>query len=90
MLERRILRCNGTETPRPSRARASWDQEGPSGDTGREEPRSQAKPRRLRQLSWLSSPPYHVCASWHGTADVVVLWSTLISPGEAFIAALER
>lgn len=53
MLEagRRILLCNWVETPCPSKTKFSWDQEGPSSSTGREEP---------RQLGCLSSPHYRV------------------------------
>lgn len=36
------------------------------------------------------SPALFLCSMPVGTADSVVLWSTLISPGEAFTAALER
>lgn len=36
------------------------------------------------------SPALFLCSMPVGTADSVVLWSTLISPGEAFTAALEH
>lgn len=44
-------------------------------------------PGAAAQLAFQPSLP---CPVPVGTADAVVLWSTLISPGEAFIAALEH
>lgn len=52
---------------------------------------SEAKPRRAPAVAaGLALQPSLPCPVPVGTADAVVLWSTLISPGEAFIATLEH
>lgn len=52
---------------------------------------SEAKPGRApAAAARLALQPSLPCHAPVGTTDAVVLWSTLISPGEAFIAALEH
>lgn len=69
----------------PSRAWSSRKQEGPSSSMDQEEPLQQGE-----ATAWLALQIPLPRPAPFGSADAVVLWRTLISPGEAFIAALEH